>query len=315
MASFLGPTQKSINPAFACFKGKNDRVRDQSFDLYLGRITKIKNSNSSDIEKFKSIAKIEKDDLRRIHKSDDLEKCNEEQLDYLVGVYNDVLEILRDIKPDLIYSKKDEFSEYRKHYKQIEDHLKNLLEARGNFTTTKLLRGVQSASFFPTYTSKEPERNVLHYNPYARHSPKETEHNVPKKDKPNPFSKKANPTGSIKKYREDNLKANKEGIYRESPSDIPPPPLVNVVTPKSPKRSSFFSPNSPKRSPKKAINVVTPPKESLIDSLSLSESLQGLGMEAKLRTKLSPSKAMKRFQSMKLSPKKTGGKTRKNKKN
>ena len=285
-----------MNPEFACFRGANDKVRDQSFDLYKNEIILIKKDrNLTDIEKVELITDTEKNRIRRLYKFNELEKCDEYQLTYLIELYSEILGFLNKLKP----KSESELLKYKKHYKEVESAYNKIRNRRKEITAESIRRAInrsrpqsvfQIPSDMPPVIRRQFEEPVLHFTPLPQ----------PPKKSSNPYAK--GNESEHKKYIQEQ-KAKKQNSVTSPDGPPPPPPPYHIVTP--PKSSSARSRSRSAKSSEGQRAVVTPPKgqrsrssPNFLDSRSLGRSL---GMTAR------------RVPS--LSQRRRGGKTRKHKKN
>ena len=278
MALFFDPKQE-------CFRGANENVRNQQFNMYLKKINKVTYTDKTDIEKVKLIAGHAKK-LSGLYRFHELEKCDEDELTYLLNVYSEILSILKDYKSDL--------PEFRTHYKEVEDVYKNIREARKDITVKSITKALERSRPQSTFHIPSDMPPVIR-RPISDFA-------VPTKST-NPFAK-----GNENKHKEfvKEQKAKKRSSAA-SPDGPPPPPPPHIVTP--PKSSSARSRSRSAKSSEGQRAIVTPPKEQrsrsrsspnkLLDSRSLGHSL---GMTARRVPSLSQRR-------------RRGGKTRKHKKN
>lgn len=291
----------NVDPKYACFRGANNRVRYLSFKLYYDEMITIKNTKKlPDIEKVEIIAEIEQNRIRRIYRFNELEKCEEYQLTYLIELYSEILGFLKELKP----KSESELEKYKKHYKDVESVYNKIRNRRKEIIAESIRRAVDrsrsSLAFFipsdmPRVIRRQSEEPALHFAPLP-HPPKKSS---------NPYAK-GNESEHKKFIQEQRAKKQNSAASSVEPYPMPPPsPSHHIVTP--PKSSSARSRSRSARSSEGQPAVVTPPRGTrsresspkFIDSRSLGRSL---GMTAKRVTKLSQIR-------------RRGGKTRKHKKN
>jgi len=284
MALFFDPKQE-------CFRGSNENVRNKQFDMYLKKINKVTYSDKTDIEKVRLIVGHAKK-LRLLYQFHDLEKCDEDELTYLLNVYSEILSVLKDYKSDS--------SEYRTHYKEVEDVYKNIRDARKEITVKTITKAVersrsQSVSHIPSDMPppipRQREDHELHFvkPPPAKSS--------------NPFAK-GNEDKHKKYVQEQKEKKQKSA---SSPDLPPPPPPPYIVTPPKSSRSRSRSRSRSARSSEGKPAIVTPPKGQRSRSRSSPNKLlesRSLGRSLGMTARRVPS----------LSKRRRGGETRKNKK-
>lgn len=217
-----------MDPNFECFKGKSDLVRNRSFNHYLKEIKKIKKSDISDIEKVELIAGLERKMIRSLYKFADLEKCDEDQLTYLIKFYSDILEIMNDLKSDS--------PQFRIHYKSVENAKKKIQEERKEITVKSITNSLQSSrSSVMGFAGPSTSNHVLHFTPPP----------PPIKNKSNPFAR-----GNEKEHKKfvEERKAEKVNSAHSPDVPPPPPPLPAIVSPakrsRSRSRSRESSPNN-----------------------------------------------------------------------
>ena len=285
-----------MDPNLACFRGKNEDVNERSFNVYLRKMRIINKSlDLSDIRKVELIANYE-NKIRTLYTFFSLEKCNDDQLTYIINIYSEILKILKDLKPQ----NDEELTEYKGYYKEVEDAYTKVREARKKIIVESITRAV----------NKSRSQSMFHIPNDMKMPPviRQHEESVSVFDFAKSHKKSSNPLakGNENKHKEfvKEQKAKKRSSVI-SPDGPPPPPPLHIVTP--PKSSSTRSRSRSAKSSEGQRAVVTPPKEQrsrsspnkLLDSRSLGRSL---GMTAKRVSELSQRR-------------RRGGKTRKHKKN
>jgi len=217
-----------MDTTLACFKGKYDSVKERSFNIYLREMNIIKKrSDLSEIKRVELIANYE-NKIRTLYTFFDLNKCDDDQLTYIIKIYSKILNILKELKPQ----DDDELTEYKNYYKDVEITQNKIREARKDIIVKLITRAV----------NKSRSQSVFHIPNDMRHEESVSALDFAKPRKTNSKNPFGRGNDNLHKKFVEEQKAKKQ--LSSSSLDVPPPPpprqSLNIVTP----------PESPSESPR-----------------------------------------------------------------